>query len=122
MHPTALGSRCTALFLSALVLVAAPAQAFFVNGTSLASEMQEWRNAVEDKPGADFTLAVSYLSYVKGVFDAYELNKLVCPGPASASQVAGGVADFLQENRERWSEPAFYLVADALKTAFPCEE
>ena len=106
-----------------LFLFSTFAQAYFVGGNDLVKDMREWKNATQKSPSTNYTEAASYVSYIKGVYDAYDLNDIICPNNnVTASQVNAVVAKYLGANPKRWSEPAFFLVSDALKSAFPCSK
>jgi hypothetical protein len=63
-----------------------------------------------------------YPGYVSGVHDVYQGRGLICGSEnVSIKQAAAIVAKYLKNNPERWNEPAYFLVSDALLKAFPCD-
>jgi len=83
--------------------------------------MKEYDKAEISSKDTSYYEVGNYAGFIYGVYDAYELNDLTCPGDGvTKGQVLAVVAKFLKANPERWNEPAFYLVKDALKGAFPC--
>jgi len=98
------------------------AHAFFSIGNDLVSDMREWKSFRYKSPNTDYQAASAYRGYVTAVYDVYDLKGIICPDNENVTvgQVNAIVAKYLNNNPERWSEPALYLVADALKLAFPC--
>lgn len=105
-----------------LLAISTNAYAFFTRGNDLVGDMGAWKSFTNGSPNADHLGTSAYINYVKGIYDAYSLNDVICHDSrhVTVNQVTAVVAKYLDNNPERWSEPAFYLVADAPKLAFPC--
>lgn len=62
-----------------------------------------------------------FRGYVAGVQDVFE-GKLFCvPDDVPPRQSAAVVAKYLADHPEYWNQAAKLLVANALKSAFPCD-
>lgn len=111
------------ILVIALCFCSFNASAYFVDGNDLVRNMREWDNANRNSQNTNYRMAASYTSYVQGVNDSLDLNHLICSGTnATVGQVGAVVKRFLESKPERWAEPAFFLVSDALKEAFPCSQ
>jgi len=110
----------------------------FVSGNALIGLMKE--------PGNDFLSKGEVLGFIEAVFDngvysrwnvlqntknqpmaqtpemrASLAEMFFCePSGINKGQLLAIVQKFLEQNPERWSEPAHRLVSEALKKAFPC--
>ena len=56
--------------------------------------------ANNESPGTDYTKAVSYSNYIKGDYDALDLNEVICP---SGDVRVGQVSAVVTANPERWT-------------------
>ncbi|MDY0282351.1 MAG: Rap1a/Tai family immunity protein [Salinivirgaceae bacterium] len=109
------------MLILCLLLVSSNSYAYFQDGNDLVGDMREWKNANNKSPNTNYTAATGYSSYVRAIYDVLELNKIICTSNnTTVGQVNAVVAKFLDANPERWSEPAYFLVSDALKPVFPC--
>lgn len=106
----------------ALLVFSVPTWAYFVDGNDLIVDMRDWERHQRGSEITDYVNVASYSSYVKGVYDALDLSERICPENTTVGQVNAVVAKFLRSNPERWSEPAFFLVEEALTHAFACAE
>jgi hypothetical protein len=96
------------------------AQAYFLEGNELVKWMRGYDSmqtgaCTENECVAN---AFMFLGYVIGVHDATSFSYSK-PAGIIRGQVVVVVSKFLKEHPERWSEPAFVLVIDALKETFP---
>lgn len=97
------------------------ANAYFIRGSELATQMKEYDKAEIRSRDTKYYGVGNYAGFIYAVHDAYELNNITCSGSGvTKGQVLAIVAKYLKATPERWNEPAFNLVADALKGAFPC--
>ena len=107
----------------ALLLSSTCAVAAFWDGHELVLHMRDYELLAHYVP-ADRTVPVSagdYRAYILGVFDVLTSNGSVCiMHTTTAGEVSTVVTEFLEANPQRWSEPAYVLVRDALQEAFPC--
>lgn len=110
-------------YIALLCLFSGGTQAYYVDGNALVGNLKEFRNAENENPNTDYTDSAKYVSYVLAVTDALVLNGIICtPVNSNVRQVTSVVAKYLEDQPERWSEPAYYLVFDALKSSFPCPD
>ena len=98
------------------------AQAGYYDGNKLVSSMREWDKANRNDAGANYMEATTFTAYAVGVLDTLEGSSICPPMTSSISQIGAVVAQYLNANPARWSEPAHRLVKDALKKAFPCRK
>jgi len=98
--------------------------AYFMTGNDLVDLMRDWERGNQKSANTDYTKATSFTNYNKGVYDSLELNNRICPNNINITtgQVSALVAKYLAANPERWNEPAYFLVADALMKAFQCKK
>lgn len=100
---------------------ATSSNAYLLLGSELANQMKEYDKAEVSSKDTSYYEVGQYIGFVAGVYDAYDLNEIICSGKnVTRGQVYAIVAKYLRNNPERWNEPAFFLVSDALKKAFPC--
>ena len=98
----------------------AQARTVFVTGTELAG----WMGGYDIQKRGDCRevecrgSAVLFLMYVVGVCDA-SFYDYPMPGGVTRDQLAEVVSKYLKENPEKWGNPAFILVINALEKAFP---
>lgn len=91
-----------------------------MDGNELVNEMRDWERANQKSRETNYMNAAGYSRYVMGVHDALDSSQRICHENVTVGQVSAVVAKFLTANPERWSEPAFLLVEEALTKAFPC--
>lgn len=105
-----------------LLILSVVSHAHFVDGNELVANMRDWERASQKSTETNYMNASHYSGYVKGVHDALELSDVICPPDnVTVGQVNAIVAKFLNANPERWGKPAFFLVSQSLKGAFPCK-
>jgi nucleoside diphosphate kinase len=115
--------RVIKIFIGILVFILSlPASAGFLDGNDLVSNMREYERAGRSDPNTDYMVATEFRGYVIGVYDTLELTNSVCSRSAAKRQIGAVVTKYLNDNPARWSEPAAMLVADALKSTFPCNK
>jgi hypothetical protein len=96
--------------------------AYYVDGNTLVSEMYQWQQVARDPQHTNYGQAARYAGYVLGSYDALSSRHGVCAdSQTDAGRIATTVARYLQAHPQRWNEPAFTLVSDALTHAFPCQ-
>ena len=94
---------------------------YFIDGNELVAAMREYDKAVTSDSDTEYYEVGIYTGFVYGVYDVYGSSNSICPSEnVTRGQVGSVVSKFLKEFPERWDEPAFQLVVDALKKAFPC--
>jgi hypothetical protein len=90
---------------------------YFMTGNDLAKRMRAYDaqrfQTVEEKLRAAF-----YFGFVIGVFDSNSMN-FNANIKIKPHQIGVIVSKYLKEHPERWHEPAYLIVIDALKQAFP---
>lgn len=109
-----------AAMMGMVIGVAVPGQ--YYDGQDLHELWEASKRRVAGVPdaGAD-KFDKSYLSgYVIGTADAMAGINLFCPGSAKAGQLVAVVGKYLDDHPEEWNKAGSYLVAVALKEAFPC--
>jgi hypothetical protein len=111
------------VFFVIFIFVSLPVHAGVITGNGLIEWMREHEKPSSD-PSRNWTGEGMFMGYAVAVADASQRNKLVClpTGLTTIGQISAVAAKFLNDNLERWSEPAYVLVVDALKTAFPCKK
>ena len=83
--------------------------------------MRNYQLANQKSPEANYADARAYMSYVEGVSDALQLQKVTChTQDVTLGQLSEIVAKYLSSNPERWNEPAIFLVSDALRRVYSC--
>jgi len=100
----------------------ASSYAFFDDGNILVERMREYKKAINSVKGADYKKASEYRGYIVGVHDALSASGIICTTNVTKSQLGAVVVLYLKNNPEKWVKPAYYLVDDALKKAFPCNK
>jgi len=92
-----------------------------LSGTELVQLMREYEKAQRNDKSTNLHKAGEYLGYVMGFYDAtwffYADVRNITP-----ERVAAVVAKFLNQHPEKWNRPAWDLVMEALKEAFPRQE
>ena len=113
--------KVLALFV---VISSLSAFAYFKSGNDLVADMREWEKASASNGDINYVSASRYSGYVSGIYDALDLNETICPPNANVTvgQANSIVASYLKDNPARWSDPAYFLVYDALLAAFQCRE
>ena len=96
----------------------AQAQDVFINGNDLVKWMEAYERDNTEKEHPDFFLTGEFTGFVNGVYSVTSSQYLSFVG-MPMGLACDVVSKFLKENPERWSEPAFVLVVDALKKTFP---
>jgi hypothetical protein len=99
----------------------AQAQGLFLEGNELAKFMRDWDKYQNGNDQFGMFATGTFGGYVLAVSDTAEhlLKFFVTPEGATRRQLCAVVSKFLKEHPERWSEPAFLLVINALQEAFP---
>ena len=92
--------------------------AFAMSGNDLIDGMRSYLKAEKDYTKADYLLAGNYMGYVQGVAEA-TVSVYSLPGGVTPDNLYHIVANYLEKNPQRWSEPAVHLVRNALLEAFP---
>ncbi len=92
-----------------------------LSGTELVQLMREYEKAQRNDKSANLYIAGEYVGYVMGFYDATwffyaEVRNITPEG------VADVVGKFLNQHPEKWNRPAWDLVMEALKEAFPKQE
>jgi Rap1a immunity proteins len=65
-----------------------------------------------------------YLGYIRGAYEVLVTlpDKAMCIGNSvTIEQIARVVGHYMTENPQQLNLPAFYLVSESLKDAFPCK-
>ena len=92
-----------------------------LSGTELVQLMREYEKAQRNDRSTNLHKAGEYVGYVTGFYDAtwffYAEARNITP-----EGVAGVVAKFLNQHPEKWNRPAWDLVMEALKEAFPRQQ
>ena len=105
-----------------LLCAAMNTQAGFFDGNDLVKDMREWEKYERKDSSVSNLVAGNFMGYVAGVADVYDEISVCPPENSTVRQLSAIVARFLNANQARWVEPADVLVADALKTSFPCKK
>jgi len=110
------------LVLAVILPIAFPASAgYFQSGNDLVKYMKAYEKDTEGR-ATDYTEADRYVAFVVGVTDSLEEIEFCLPERPTVQQVCAVVAKYLNAHPETWDQPAFRLVAAALKQAFPCKK
>jgi hypothetical protein len=111
----------TILLISVLLPLGNAHAKEFLSGTELVQLMREYEKAQRNDKSTNLHKAGEYLGYVMGFYDAtwffYAEVRNITP-----ERVAAVVAKFLNQHPEKWNRPAWDLVMEALKEAFPRQE
>jgi hypothetical protein len=89
-----------------------------LTGKELVQLMQEYEKAERKDRSADCRKAGEFRGYVTGFYDATWFF-YAAPDNITASRVVAVVAAFLKQNPQKWNRPAWDLVMEALREAFP---
>jgi hypothetical protein len=89
-----------------------------LSGNELVQLMREYEKAERNDKSADWRKAGEYLGYVMGFYDATWFF-YAAPQNITAGRVTAVVAAFLNQHPEKWNRPAWDLVMEALREAFP---
>lgn len=106
------------------VFVVTPLEAgdVFKSGHVLVKGMRENDKCVMNiKEDISWIDVGEYMGFIIGVHDA-TWSEYATPKNATIGQIIEVVSKYLKEHPERWSEPAYWLVRDALEEAFPKKE
>jgi hypothetical protein len=106
------------VLLAVFMLTSHSAYAGFKSGNALVNDMREFYKMGKNDQSINSIMAANYIGYIIGVFDATE-SEYRSPEDITVGQLCHIVAKFLENNPERWSEPADRLVRQALRKAFP---
>lgn len=93
-----------------------------MDGNDLIKKMREFEKAERSDSNANYVDATAFRAYVIGVYDALSLTNSICTSSPIKRQVGAIVEKYINNKPERWGEPAYYLVEDALKKVFPCKK
>lgn len=120
------GRAMRSLCFGALLLVASPVRAQFIDGTELHRLSIAWQAGIDKAPGRNDPDTVDarnqYYGYVLGVYDFLEAENILCsPRNVKFGQAAAIVGKYLQANPEHWNLPGATLVGKALITQWPCK-
>jgi len=94
-----------------LLLMVSIANADYFDGNGLIELMDSTRNI-------NVTM---YRGYVAGVQDSYNGVSFCVPYNVRLNQSSAIVSEYLRKHPKRWHEPAKFLIIDAMKEAFACE-
>ncbi len=109
--------------ISTIIFASFGAKAYFELGSELVEDMREWEKANHQEPNTNYSKATGYSSYVSAIYDSLDLNNEICTRKKpTKGQVNAIVSKYLFENPSRWDEPAYFLVADALKAEYSCKK
>ena len=89
-----------------------------LSGNELVQLMREYEKAERRDRSTDWRKAGEYRGYVTGFYDATWFF-YAAPDNITAARIAAVVATFLKQNPEKWDRPAWDLVMEALREAFP---
>jgi hypothetical protein len=80
--------------------------------------MEEFDKA--DSHATDFSWyeTAYFMGFVMGVYDSHE-NEFRVNEPVNVRKVTIIVSKYLKEHPEEWNQPAYVLVLNALRSAFP---
>jgi len=87
-------------------------------GIDFVNDMKEYEKSERGEECSRLFLG-GYYGYVIGIADAYEGVFFSTPFNSTNKQLFAVVAKYLNENPEKWNEPARDLVINALQKAFP---
>ena len=107
------------LFVS---LVGLPVNAYFLDGNALISNMRDYEKAERSDQSTNFIRASEFQGYILGVFDILMLSGSVCSDDATKRQITAVVVKYLNNNPEKWNQPAGILVSEPLTITFPCSK
>jgi hypothetical protein len=120
------------LFILLISLIFAQTQSaaagayYYFSGNELVEAMREYdavlpggANYYSTKTGAAITVG-EYFGYVLGVCDGTADEQLYeIRADVTKQQILAVVSKYLKNHPEKWSEPAAFLVVEALQEAFP---
>jgi hypothetical protein len=89
-----------------------------LSGNELVQLMREYEKAERKDKSTNWLKAGEYLGYVTGFYDATWFF-YADPQNITAERVAAVVAKFLNQYPDKWDRPAWDLVMEALREAFP---
>ena len=114
-----------ALIFSCSLLVSSSSYAagYLMDGSQLVMLARHFKLGMDHSRSTNFQSAGEYMGYIKGVYDTLSLTHVVCaPSNQTTGQIGVIVLQYLDEHPERWHEPAYFLVRDALVKPFPCSK
>jgi hypothetical protein len=123
IHEVVVMKKFIIMFSIMFIFISIPVYAGFFSGNDLLEIMREWENAESSNPKTKLQDATEFRGYVVGVFDILDGSGTICTGDnVNKRQVGAVVVKYLNDNPARWSDPAYILVTEALKKAFPCKK
>jgi predicted PurR-regulated permease PerM len=93
----------------------------FENGNDLVKNMREYEKMKRNEKFSELGIGM-YTGFIGGIYDTWEGIEIFPSTTVKLEQILDVVTKFLNENPERWGEPAGRLVLDALKKAFPVKK
>ena len=97
-----------------IIFAFSEAHAVFYSGNKLVTIMREYEKF---HPNTFFEVG-EYMGYILGVYDTTKFLYST-PDNVTAGQIMAIVSKYLKNNPEKWGEPAYSLVINALQEAFP---
>jgi hypothetical protein len=95
------------------------------SGKQLLPYYQAYESATANRGrSSDIAGFAHYLGYIRGAYEVLETlpEADMCIGNSvTLEQLARAVGRYLMENPQQLNLPAFYLVSESLKDAFPCK-
>lgn len=118
MRNPALKTLTIILFVSILFPLGHAQGKEVLSGKELVQLMGEYEKAKRNDKSTDWRKAGEYVGYVTGFYDATWFF-YAGPDNITTGRIAAVVAAFLKRNPKKWNRPAWDLVMEALREAFP---
>ena len=118
MRNPALKTLTIILFISILFPLGHAQGKEVMSGQELVQLMGEYEKAKRNDKSTDWRKAGEYVGYVTGFYDATWFF-YAGPDNITSGRIAAVVAAFLKQNPQKWNRPAWDLVMEALREAFP---